>query len=128
REIGARQCREHFLGHFLGRDHAPGIDPAVLIAADAPLHAGAAQPAVLIDLAVEIGVDLAEDLDAVLLETPDVHLGGVLASEIAADDLLAAVDQLDADALLLTVVNLPDLAILQLVGGRIADSDVVELR
>src|SRR5258708_925591 len=83
----------------------PSCCLAAVFAAAAPLEARRAQPAVLIDLAVQIRIDLAKDLDPILIEAPHVHFRGVFAGEIPAQDLLAAIDQLDADAFFFAVEN-----------------------
>ena len=54
----------------MGRDHFPRVDLAVFVLVDAPTCAGRVEPAILIGFAVEIRVDVAIDLEAILKIAP----------------------------------------------------------
>lgn len=96
-----QQGLERFLADLFAGDHVPGVDPAVAVVIDAPLHAAVVDPAVLIWSFVPLGIDLAVDLDAVLEILPDVDFAGPGGVEEAAQRLTVVVDDLPAHFLAL---------------------------
>ena len=63
----------HQLGrNFLRRDHLPAVDAAVFVVVEAPTRAADVQPAMVVGLAVEVVVDVAVGLDAVLEVAPAI--------------------------------------------------------
>ena len=104
-EVVRQYGLQHFLARLFGRDHFPGIDLAVFFGGDAPLHAAAVEPAVLIRLLVVIGVDLAINLDAVEIVRPNVDLLVAVAVEEAAQRLTLGVGKQVAVASLLRAVD-----------------------
>ena len=79
--------RGHQLGgDFLGRNHLPVVDPRVFVDVGAPAGASRVEPAILVDLAVGVRVDVAINLEAVLEVAPLVDgLVAVGVDEIAKD-------------------------------------------
>ena len=61
RAILVLEREDQLFGHFRRRDHFPGVDAAVFVLVEAPARAAGLEPAILVGLAVEIGVDVAID-------------------------------------------------------------------
>ena len=76
-----------------GEMASPGVDLAVLVEIDAPLAAVRPEPAVLVDLAVRVRVDLAIDFFAVPVVGEHVHAAGAgRVVELAEDAPLGVLD------------------------------------
>ena len=87
------QRGNHLGRHFFGRDRFPIVDHAVLVAVHCPAASAGVKPTILIHFAVEIGIDVAVDLQAVLIIAPlidDVVVVGV--DEFSQDDPLGIFD------------------------------------
>ena len=91
------QRRDDFGRKLLGRNGLPGVDRAVLVLVQPPAAAGRVEPAMLVGLAVEIGIDVAIDLDAVLVVAPLVDDVVVVGIEEAAQQRAVAVFHEPAD-------------------------------
>ena len=89
--VGIAQSTDDLCGGFLGRNHLPGVDASVFVFVEAPACAGRAEPAVLIGLVVEIGVDIAIDFDAVLEVTPLIDAIVAIGVKESPQNLAAAI-------------------------------------
>ena len=100
--------RDDFRRDLLGRNRLPRIDHAVFLGADAPAAAAGVEPATLIDLAVVVRVDVAIDLQPVLVVAPLID-----------DIVVVGVDELPQDHAVGTFDDPADVAV-DLLGDDLA--------
>ena len=72
--VTVTQRRDELGRQFLRRDRTPTVDHPVLVVVDPPPRSCGTEPAILIRFAVEVGIDIAIDLNAVAEVAPQIDL------------------------------------------------------
>ncbi len=95
-----RPHRFHDFGsQFLRRNHLPAIDFSIFIRVHTPTKASRTEPTVFISNAVEIGIDIAVDLDTVLEVAPLIDVAITVGiGEPAKRLAIGIADQISIDA------------------------------
>ena len=81
RGILVTETRDDLGTDLFWRDRFPGIDASILVRIQTPPGSGGIQPAVLVGLAVEVGIEVPIDLDAILVVAPHIDFVVVVGVE-----------------------------------------------